>query len=696
MHSRKHQVSSACILGLIASTSTFAQTARGTASGGMLKEIVVTATKTAEDLQHAAASINVVSSSELTTEGITIPSQLSNALANANLTTEGAVAQVFIRGVGSRVDFPWTSPASAITYNGIVIPRYGTMGLMFDLSSVQEIAGPQGTLYGGSAAGGAINLITQRPGNNWSGEGLLGLGNYGAQQVAVDQNVPVSSLLSSRTSVDYSRHEGYETGNLDSSSMVQGRESLLFAPTDNLTALFFVSAYRENAPQGDQSVLNLKPMPSNPWNRPAIGLDGNPVYGLPRDNRTYVAGGNIQWHVGPGTFTYIPGYVHILDAYDFWSTHAGSDSSILSVYDGEVQNSQELRWNGRFGALKLIGGLFWLQDDIHFGDGISIAELPASRGYYVHVPVIDRTQQRNTSDSAYFSGTYSFSSKLRLTVGGRESQDKISAVGSGHLGAFNFNHSQNTADWKLGVDYDVTRNILLYAAAQTSYVPFGYDPDVGNPAELLPEAHLRGYSTGVKSRLLNDSFEINDEFYYYDYTDYQAFAVDHATNLTQAASAKRSVIYGDQLDVRWALPLQMRFDGSIDTQSAHYTEFTGPSFNYSGYAMEDAPDLKVVLRLQHATDFGSHGDLLERVSTQYNSGFWGDFTHTGTWLASYWRTDVSLTYLPAVGNWSLQAFVNNVGNVATLDGAGVNAPPLPGSGALAPPRTYGLRVRTHW
>lgn len=696
MQSRKYEGRVAWILWVIASAPAFAQTAPVTAGGGMLKEIVVTATKSAEDLQHAAASISVVSSSQLTSEGIGIPSQLSSELANANLTTEGAVAQVFIRGVGSRVDFPWTSPASAITYNGIVIPRYGTMGLMFDLSSVQEIAGPQGTLYGGSAAGGAINLITERPGNDWSGDGLIGIGNYGAQQVAIDQDVPASSTVSARTSISYSRHEGYETGELDSSNMIKGRESLLFTPTGNLRALFFVSGYRENAPQGDQSVLNLKPMPSDPWNRPMVGVAGNPVYGLPRDNRTYVAGGNIEWHVGPGTFTYIPGYVHILDAYQFWSTHAGSDSSILNVYDGEVQNSQELRWNGQLGAVKLIGGLFWLQDDIHFRDGISIAELPASRGYYVHVPVIDRTQQKNTSDSAYFSATYSFSAQLRLTVGGRESQDKISAVGSGHRGAFTFNHSQNTADWKVGVDYDVTQEVMLYADAQTSYVPFGYDPDVGTPAELLPEAHLRGYSTGVKSRLLDDSLEVNDEFYYYDYSDYQAFAVDHATNLTQAASAKRSVIYGDQLDVRWALPLQMRFDGSIDAQSAHYTDFTGPGFDYSGYAMEDAPDLKAVLRLQHSTNLRGKGDLLERVSTQYNSGFWGDFTHTGTWLGSYWKTNLSLTYLPEVGRWSLQAFVNNVGNVATLNGAGVNAPPLPGSGALAPPRTYGLRISSHW
>jgi iron complex outermembrane recepter protein len=694
--SRRYWGSGLWMLFLTMTGTAFAQTPPTSETGAALEELVVTARKTTENLQRAPATIDVVTAKELTSGGIAVPTDLTKVLTSATLNAEGAVAQTFIRGVGSRVDFPWTSPASAITYNGIIIPRYGTMGLLFDLSSVQEIAGPQGTLYGGSAAGGAINLLTQQPTNDWSGNMLLEGGNYAAAHVAVNQNVPASDQLSLRTSIDYNRHDGYENNGLDTSNRIEGRESVLYTPSDDVTALVFVSGYRENGHQGDQSILNVKPLPPDPWNTPSVGPDGNPVYGLPRDNQTYVAGANVEWRTRAGNFTYIPGYVHVHDDYEFWSTNRGSDSSILDAHDYENQYSQELRWNDQFGALHLSAGLFWLQDHTQFHDGIAIAKLPASQGFYTHKPIIDSTDQTNTSYSAFVSATYSFNDQLRLTVGGRESEDKISAQGTGAHGAFGFHHSQQTPDWKIGVDYDLTPRVLLYANIQTSYVPFGYNPDVGDPAQLLPRSKLLAYSGGLKSRFLDNKLEVNDEFFYYDYSDFQAFAVNHATNLTQSASAQKSIIYGDELTVRWKLPADTTVDGSIVAQSAHYTEFTGPGFDYSGYQMQDAPALKAVLGLQHGIDLGGRGYLMGGASMQYNSGFWSDFTHSGTLQSRYWKADLLLTYSPAQSNWNLQGFVNNVTNKATFSGTGANAPPLPGSGLLLPPRTFGLRVTTSW
>ena len=137
---------SALILASAASASALAQTAQAPESSTSLTEIVVTARKTTENLQKAPASIVAVTGAQLKAARILVPTDLNKVLPSAQLDQEGAVAQTFIRGVGSTTDFPWTSPAVAMTYNGIVIPRYGTLGLMFDLSSVQSIAGPQGTL----------------------------------------------------------------------------------------------------------------------------------------------------------------------------------------------------------------------------------------------------------------------------------------------------------------------------------------------------------------------------------------------------------------------------------------------------------------------------------------------------------------------------------------------------------------------
>src|SRR3546814_1119063 len=154
--------------------------------------ITVTARKITENRQKAPASITVLESEALTTAGIKVPTDLEKLLPGTSLRIEGAVAQTYIRGVGSNLDFPYTSPAVAMTFNGIVLPRYGTMGALFDLSSVQQIAGPQGTLYGGSAAGVAINLLSMKQSADFSGYLLLDGGTYYKVHMAANQNLRAS------------------------------------------------------------------------------------------------------------------------------------------------------------------------------------------------------------------------------------------------------------------------------------------------------------------------------------------------------------------------------------------------------------------------------------------------------------------------------------------------------------------------
>src|SRR3546814_15576558 len=108
-----------------------------------------------------------------------------------------------------------------MTFNGIVLPRYGTMGALFDLSSVQQIAGPQGTLYGGSAAGGAINLLSMKPSADFSGDLLLDGGNSDQVHMAANQNLRASDQLHFRGSDNYNRHDGYKTHCLDALTPIQ-------------------------------------------------------------------------------------------------------------------------------------------------------------------------------------------------------------------------------------------------------------------------------------------------------------------------------------------------------------------------------------------------------------------------------------------------------------------------------------------
>jgi iron complex outermembrane receptor protein len=662
-------------------------------SGRALEDIVVTARKTTENLQKAPASIVAVSGDALATAQITSAIQLEKVLPSANLREEGAVTQVFIRGVGSVTDLPNFAASSVYTFNGITIPRYGTGGLLFDLSSVQEISGPQGTLYGGSAAGGAINVNSAKPVNDFSGSGLLEAGNYGAIHTSLDQNIPLGEKASFRGAIDYERHEGYESGGIDAENQIAGRASLRVAPSDDLNALLFLNAVHINGKPNTAGVTN--PTSSDPWHLPDVGPDGNPINASTtfNDNTYYVVGANIEKHLGDNnTITWIPGFVHVADDYNILGP---TFAFALQLHDREAQHTEELKWAGHFGKLTLNAGLFYLRNRINFNYGLNLAVLPAPT-YYAFAQ-LNTTDQTNTSYAAYGQAVYAATDRLRFTAGVRGSSDKIQASGTDASGPYDFNHKQKTVDWKAGVDFDVAPHLLVYANVQTGYVPFGYNPAT-NPAEIVPRARLRAYSGGFKSRFLDNRFEINDEIFYYDYRHFQAIDFIATTAMSTVLNAEKATNYGNDFHLRARLTETTNLDVSYVYLHARFNQFQGVGYDYTGNRLVDAPGHNVIASLQQTLHLAP-GDIIGRVSTQYNSGYYGDFTNDpGSRQRAYTRTDLSLTYAPHDSRWTVQLFAHNLENAAvfgTLNGVGGPTTEI-GSGLLGPPRTYGVQLSASW
>src|SRR3546814_1123755 len=352
-----------------------------------------------------------------------------------------------------------------------------------------------------------------KPSADFSGDLLLDGGNYDQVHMAANQNLRASDQLSFRVSADYNRHDGYQSHGLDASNRIEGRVSALFTPGSDLTALLFVSGYHEKGAMGDHGIPNVHPLPDDPWSVPDRSAAGNPVTALPRNDHIYIAGGNIDWRIGDGTITYIPGYVRVKNDYDFYVLGpAGRDSAILSIHNSEKQHSQELRWNQTVGPVKLSAGGFWLRNRTHYNFGIALAVLPEALGYFVRIPVLGDFDQTRFGYGGFASATYSLSDEFRLTAGGRVSRDRLTAAGQGAAGPFTFRKSQTTVDWKIGAEYDVAPRIMVYGNIQTGYIPFGYSPDAGDPADELKRSKLLAFSGGFKSRLLGNSLEINSEF----------------------------------------------------------------------------------------------------------------------------------------------------------------------------------------
>lgn len=179
---------------------------------GGLNVITVTAQRREESLQDAAIPINAVSGEELERTGVVDVTQL-NKVAPALYVPESGGANVgyFIRGVGNFANNGYTNPAVAFNLDGVYVGRpSSTVASFLDVNRVEVLKGPQGTLYGRNATGGAVNVIPNAPRLGvLEGSVSAQYGNYDAIETTGVINLPVGDRVAARLAGTYSERDGY-------------------------------------------------------------------------------------------------------------------------------------------------------------------------------------------------------------------------------------------------------------------------------------------------------------------------------------------------------------------------------------------------------------------------------------------------------------------------------------------------------
>lgn len=180
-----------------------------------LEEIVVTAQKRTQNFQELALSAAVVTPEALEAKGIT---QIQDALRTVpgvkvqNVAGTGS-GRIFIRGLGTTSGDEF----DAIVANGVAMNLDGVnsnnasnlLGTMFDVERIEVLKGPQGTLYGSSALGGVVNVITARPQHEFEASLRAQTGNYDQQSFQAMLNVPLGEQFAVRVTGTSDRRDGY-------------------------------------------------------------------------------------------------------------------------------------------------------------------------------------------------------------------------------------------------------------------------------------------------------------------------------------------------------------------------------------------------------------------------------------------------------------------------------------------------------
>jgi len=149
-----------------------------------LEEIVVTAQKRSENLQDTPLAITAITGESIEGYGRSDVSALAFSSPSLAYSEAGGEAQLYIRGVGTNIFGVGADPSVAINLDGVYLGR-PNMGLtqFLDVERVEVLRGPQGILYGRNSTGGAVNIISRMPTDEFEGYATLGFGSFSKREV---------------------------------------------------------------------------------------------------------------------------------------------------------------------------------------------------------------------------------------------------------------------------------------------------------------------------------------------------------------------------------------------------------------------------------------------------------------------------------------------------------------------------------
>jgi len=173
--------------------------------------IIVTAQKREQALSDVSLAVSAIGEERLVESNTHNIEQLQNIVPSISFGNDFNFAKLFIRGVGLSSSLPGVDPSVALHVDGMVVSlAQAQLGSLFDLDRVEVLRGPQGTLYGRNATGGAVNLITAKPSADYEGYARLTLGGPDlliSGEAAVGG--PLNDHIRSRIALSIVRRDGY-------------------------------------------------------------------------------------------------------------------------------------------------------------------------------------------------------------------------------------------------------------------------------------------------------------------------------------------------------------------------------------------------------------------------------------------------------------------------------------------------------
>ena len=204
-------------------------------------DIVVTARRVSESLSKVPVAVTAFGAEQLTARAIVGETDLQRSFTGLTVRSGQTNNQISFSIRGQSIDpFTGSQPGVLPYFNEVQLSSFSTSSF-YDLESIQTLKGPQGTLFGRNATGGAVLFTTAKPKDEFGGFVTARIGNLDLRQVQGAINIPiVEDKVLLRIAGDFSRRDGFQYNVYQDVShgkqrRESGRISLTLKPTDRLT-----------------------------------------------------------------------------------------------------------------------------------------------------------------------------------------------------------------------------------------------------------------------------------------------------------------------------------------------------------------------------------------------------------------------------------------------------------------------------
>ncbi|HEU4690935.1 MAG TPA: TonB-dependent receptor, partial [Vicinamibacterales bacterium] len=696
-----------------------------------LEEVQVTAQRRPEVAQRAALALTVLGPQALRDAGASRPQELTELVPSLQVAASAAPISVYyLRGAGNFTGNALTDSAVAFNVDGVFVGRpHATAGFFYDLERIEILKGPQGTLYGRNATGGAINVLSRGPElGSWGGDASVEVGNEGHARVDGVVNVPLGTAAAMRAAAYHLQHDGWMNDGVDDQDDTAGRLSFQLEPSDVLS-IRIVADYFDQGGRGTGST----PVALGADHRYGIssaesgvflesqrnfiaGRNFNPMPPIQHlDNQFWGIGATLDWVTDKGTLTVLPAYRE--GNLDTVGTALGVNVTTL---EEDRQKSLEARYaSDRPGKISYIVGTYWFDETNHiplfvpntqysmsvqdYGTGVESIAGFGQLTYAWTEAVRTTLGARYTDEEKFFNGSFDGAvrfcfplptgtcpsaerfpaTQLTPPVPGFNPADGTTTVPS-HIDS-DESESFSKWTWRAALDWEVSDRSFLYLSYETGFKSGGFF--FSSDSKVFQPEKLQALTLGSKNRLLDGRLQLDVEAFHWRYDDQQVSTImldsRSITNLG-TRNIGNATMSGVEIETEWLVGDATRLRLDAQYLDATYDDFRydvptppvsgcavsqgAPPFlvDCSGKRMPYAPDWRLNLGIEQAFTVGG-GRVTAEARLHYQSETLTGLDFTPLEYQEATTTiGASVTYTTAGDRYYVTAFGNNLTDEAAV------------------------------